>query len=183
MRRLNAILTVMIMIFFVIHMIWGGLVLTGMAAGGNAVFTGITHLMLLTALLHMLISIILTVQTVRACIKSGASYFSLNRLFWIRRLSGFALILFMTLHVMIFQTEMKNGAVRLHMFGGPQLFVSLLMVLSLLVHLLCNIGPLRISLGLDDRKKVRTDLLLVLSVLLLLSGVAFAVYYIRWSVF
>ena len=56
------------------------------------------------------------------------------------------------------------------------------MVLSLLVHLACNITPLRIALGLQDRKKLRIDLLLVLSILLLLAGAAFVVYYIRWNV-
>ncbi len=183
MRRLNAILTVMIMIFFVIHMIWGGLILTGMTSGGSAVFTGITHLLMLTAALHMMISILLTVQTVRACIRSGVSYPGWNRLFWVRRISGFSLILFMALHAMIFEGDVENGAYRLNLFGGVQLAVNLLMVLSLLIHLSCNIGPLRISLGLENRKNVRLDILLILSVLLLLAGIAFVVYYIRWSVF
>lgn len=180
MRRLNAILTPMIMIFFVIHMIMGALVLAGMADGGSAGFLWVTRMLLVTACMHMVISVILTVQTVRAGIKSGVSYIRLNRLFWIRRISGFALILFLPLHAVFFHGNVRDGAYRLNLFDGVQLCVSLLMVVSLLVHLSCNIRPLRIALGIEDRRKICMDVLLVISVLLLLAGAAFVVYYIRW---
>jgi hypothetical protein len=133
--------------------------------------------------LHVILSLKLTFDSVRTMRRAGVSYWKENRLFWVRRISGFSLILFMALHAMIFEGDVENGAYRLNLFGGVQLAVNLLMVLSLLIHLSCNIGPLRISLGLEDRKNVRLDILLVLSVLLLLAGIAFVVYYIRWSVF
>lgn len=182
MRKANAIVTVLMMVLFLIHMIWGGLELAGMTRGGSSLFSALSHMMLLLTAVHIGIGIITTVQTDRALRQSGVSYFRQNRLFWIRRISGSALLLFMVSHVLIFSGTEESGAYRLSLFAGAQLLTQILMVLSLMVHLLCNITPLRIALGIEDRHRFRTDVLLVLAILLLLAGAAFVIYYIRWSV-
>ncbi len=180
MRKLNSIIAMMIMVMFLAHMIQGGMVLTGMVKGGHPVSRIFTHVMVLFVLVHMLLSGYLTVKTVQACKRSGVSYFRQNRLFWVRRISGFALMLFMVVHVFLFTAEITNGMFLLRYFDRFQLACSILLVLSLLVHLTCNITPLRIALGLRDKGNIRTDIILVLSILLLLAGIAFVVYYIRW---
>ena len=183
MRKANAIVTVLIMILFLIHMIWGGMELAGMTRGGSALFKDLSHTMILLIMIHIGIGIVTTVQTIRACRQSGVSYFRQNRLFWIRRISGLALMLFLICHIQIFRGTTASGAYRLNLFGATQLATQLLLAASLLVHLIGNISPLRIALGLEDRHGLRTDLLLVLSVLLFLAGAAFVVYFIRWSVY
>lgn len=182
MRKINALITPLIMVLFLVHMIWGGLELAGMTKGGNTLFSFFSYLMITLIAVHAVISISMTIDTIRISRRSGASYMKLNRLFWIRRISGFALMLFAAAHVLIFTGSRESGAYRLNLFAAGQLTTQILMVLSLLMHLACNITPLRIALGLQDRKKLRIDLLLVLSILLLLAGAAFVVYYIRWNV-
>lgn len=182
MRKANAIVTVLIMVLFLIHLIWGGLELAGMTKGGSSLFTALSHTMILFIVIHIGIGVITTAQTIRSVRRAGVSYFRQNRLFWIRRISGFALMLFMICHVVIFAGTQESGSYRLSLFGGAQLLTQILMVVCLMLHLLCNITPLRIALGIEDRHRFRTDVLLVLAVLLLLAGAAFAVYFIRWRV-
>ncbi len=182
MRRANAVVTALIMVLFLIHMIWGGMELAGMVKGGSTLFSVLSRVMLLLMAVHFLIAVLLTAQTVRACRMSGVFYLKQNRLFWIRRISGFALMLFILCHVLIFMGTDENGVYRLSLFAGAQLLTQILMVVSLLVHLLCNITPLRIALGIEDRHRIRTDVMLVLSCLLFLAGAAFVIYFIRWRV-
>lgn len=181
MRKINAIVTVAIIILFLIHLVWGALQLLGMTGGGNAVFGKLAGLMMGLIVVHIAIGVKLTVDTMDACQKSGVSYWKENRLFWIRRISGFALMIFLFFHIAIFSGIDTAVGVRLQYFGVGRLATQILMVVSLMVHLLTNISPLRIAIGIKDSGNVRTDVLLVLSILLLLAGVAFVVYFIRWQ--
>ena len=182
MRRANAILTAMILLLFLIHMLWGVLILCGWKAGGSMVFSCLGGVMLLLILFHVLISLKFTADTLRACKRSGVSYWRENRLFWIRRISGLAVMFFLICHVYVFSGRTVNGVFLLRVFDVAALVSQLLLVLALLVHILTNIGPLRLSFGLEDNGNLRTDLLLILAVLLLVAGIAFAVYFIRWNI-
>lgn len=182
MRRANAVLTSLIMILFLLHMIWGSLELAGLTKGGNSLFSFLSRAMVALIVFHVGISFKMTLDTIQACRKSGVSYWRENRIFWARRISGLALMLFMTIHVYLFSGQRLSGTYLLHFFGIMELLSQILMVVSLLVHLLTNIRPLKIAFGIEDRTNLRTDLLLVLAILLLLSAGAFAIYYIRWRV-
>lgn len=181
MRKANAIITSLIMILFLIHMIWGSLELAGMTPGGNSLFTGLSYLMVGLIVVHMLISLKLTWDTLRARKAAGVSYRKANRLFWVRRISGMALMIFIALHVVAFRGRQTAEGYRLQLFNGGRLAVQLLMVAALMVHLLTNIGPLKIALGIEDHKGLRVDILLTLSILLLLAAAAFVIYYLRWQ--
>ena len=52
MRKINAALTAAILVLFVIHMIWGGLELTGMTKGGNSLFSALSFLLIVLILAH-----------------------------------------------------------------------------------------------------------------------------------
>ena len=119
-------------------------------------------------------------QSVRAVRRSGVSYWKENRLFWVRRLSGFALMAFIIVHVLIFHGQMVGGGYLLNRFDVPALISQILMVVSLLLHLVTNIRPMKIAFGLSDKRNIRTDIALILSILLLIAGAAFVVYFIRW---
>ena len=54
--------------------------------------------------------------------------------------------------------------------------------MSIGLHVLTNIRPLRIGLGARGMKAWMADILLVLSVLLLFMAAGFIVYYLRWNV-
>ena len=181
MRRANAIITSLIMILFLIHMIWGSLELAGMTPGGNRLFSRLSYLMVGLIVVHMVISMKLTWDTLRSQKAAGVSYRKANRHFWVRRISGMALMLFIALHVMVFRGRQTEEGYRLVLFNGGRLAVQLLMVAALMVHLLTNIRPLKIALGIEDDKGLRVDILLALAILLLLAAAAFVVYYLRWQ--
>ena len=182
MRKLNAIVTPLIFLLFLVHLIWGSLMLLGVVKGGSLFFSVISYVMMGLVVVHILIGIKLTVDTLQAQKKSKVSYPGANRLFWIRRISGFALVLFMAAHVFLFSVGEKNGAPILKKFSMFPLIIQLLMVLSLLLHLITNIRPLKIALGIEDRKDLKTDVMIILGVSLLLSAIAFLIYFFRWSV-
>ena len=181
MRRANAIISAALLVLFVIHMVWGGLSLIG-AGGGNPVFSILTYIFMALAIVHIIIGVKLTVDTIMAAKSSGVFYFKENRLFLARRISGFALIVFMAVHVAVFSGTNDGGRFRLNLFDLDALIFNILLVASLFVHLACNIRPLKIALGLSDKKNFKTDVVLVLSILLLFAAAAFLIYYVRWQV-
>lgn len=180
MRKFNAVLSVTLLTVFLVHIISGIFNLCGFISGGSIFLTALTHTMELLAAIHLVIGVKLTANSVIAVKKSGVSYFKENKIFWIRRISGAAVIFFIVCHVIIF-TEKNDTAFRLNYFGAVQLVSQILMVLSVAVHVLTNIKPLMLSLGISRYKSFITDILAVLSVILLLSGVGFTVYYFRWT--
>lgn len=182
MRKCNAVLSIGILALFLIHAISGAFQLFGFISGGSAVMEKIAFAMVCLIFVHFIIGIKLTADTLKAVKKSGASYFKENKLFWIRRISGFAVMLFVIFHIMIFLGT-NNVAYRLNLFEGIQLASQLLLVLSVAVHVITNIKPLMISIGTKSYKMFLTDIVLVLSVLLVFMGIAFIIYYLRWNVF
>jgi hypothetical protein len=54
------------------------------------------------------------------------------------------------------------------------------MVISIAVHVITNVKPSLISLGIRSLREYAVDILLVMSLLLLIAGAAFVVYYLRW---
>ncbi len=180
MRKVNSLAAIAVMILFVCHMIYGVLVLCGIMNGGNRFFSVLTCVLAGLALLHIVISVILTCNTVYAMHRTGVSYWKENRLFWVRRISGLAVMVFIVIHAGLFRGSHAEEVYLLNPFGILQLILQILLVASLLLHLVTNLRPLRIALGLTDRKNLRMDLAMILSVLLLIAAIAFAVYFIRW---
>ena len=139
MRKWNALLSMGILVLFLIHAIAGGFQLAGIFSGGSVLMQGMAWLMLILIVLHMMIGFKLTADTCKTCKESGISYFKENKLFWIRRISGFAVMLFILCHVFIFVGRNQNGIYRLNQFGTIQLISQILLVISIAVHVLTNI--------------------------------------------
>ncbi len=182
MRKFNAILSMGIVVLFLIHAIIGAFQLTSILSGGSQILKVLAWTMVVLILIHTVIGCKLTTDTLKACKKSGTSYFKENHLFWLRRFSGFAIMIFIICHLLIFA---GNGGevVRLHVFEGLELATQLLLVVSIAVHVLSNIKPLMIAIGARGGKEFFVDILLILSVVLVFMGIAFIIYYLRWNVF
>ena len=180
MRKWNAILGALILILFLIHAVAGGFQLYGVLPGGNAVLEKLSRALAAVLVIHVFIGAKLTWDSFRAGRKAGVSYLRENRLFWARRISGFAILLFLADHILLFVGKNK-GPYRLELFEGPQLASSILLVAAIAVHVLTNLTPLLISLGIRGKRRFASDVLAVLSVLLLFAGAAFLVYYLRWN--
>ena len=180
MRKINAIITAGIILLFPVHLFRGVFMMIGIAHGGSAFFSAVSYLMLVLTTAHALIGCKLTFDTLSAIRRSGVSYPGQNRLFWIRRLSGLALTLFMAIHVWIFQGQNTDGVFLLRHYDTAAFATQILMVIALAVHLLTNIRPLKIAFGIEAGRNFRTDVLISLSAALLLSAIGFLLYLVRW---
>lgn len=177
MRKWNAILTAAIMTLFVIHGVLGALNMFDIAV---IIAKTISHGMVVLIAVHTVLSVILTVQSVKVWKRTGAPYLKENRLFWSRRISGFALMLLIPFHMFSFG-ETVDGVYSLSFFSGLKLFASILFVLCLAVHIIANVKPMLISFGVRKLKPRAGDILFFLSILLVIAVAAFIVYYFRWN--
>ena len=177
MRRFNAILTGLILILFVLHGVLGSYQLFGV---GTATSKALTHGLLTLVAVHMLIGLKLTWDSIRVWRRTGAPYFRQNALFWARRVSGLAVMVLLGFHVAAFSYTVE-GAFRLKWFDGFKLATQLLLVVSLAVHVITNVKPGLIALGVRRLKPRAADLLFLLSALLLIMAAGFVIYYLRWN--
>ncbi|MCR4676879.1 MAG: hypothetical protein K5634_06590 [Sphaerochaetaceae bacterium] len=177
MRKFNMFLVIGMMILFVVHGVLGSTQLFGAESVPSKM---ITHSFMTLVFLHMIVTAILTFRTLYALKKSGASYFRNNGLFWARRLSGFAIIIPMFMHFTVFSGVIENGAYRLVEFNTLRMISQILFVACLAVHIVSNIRPALISMGVKGTGKISVNLLVILSAILLISTVGFLFYYLVW---
>lgn len=181
MRKLNAAIGVAMIVLFLVHGIAGGYQMAGILPGGNPVLTALAWVLVALVCIHVVLGTILTVRSIRACGTGRRAYGRENAAFIVRRVSGFAILVFLVAHVIVFYGSHTPAGFRLSLFEGPQLVLSVCLVVSLAIHLLCNIRPLFIGLGLDKRAR-RWDLIIILAVVLAFCLAMFVVYYYRWNV-
>lgn len=179
-RKINAFLGLAMIILFLIHAIAGGYQLAGILPGGNQVLTVLAWILVVIVAAHIVIGIILTVDSLRKHKKTGTVYAKENAEFIIRRVSGFAILVFMVCHIVIFYGNYTNGY-RLNLFEGPQLILSICLVISLAVHLFTNIRSMFISFGISQKRR-RFDVRVILIVILVFCAVMFVVYFYRWNI-
>lgn len=179
MRRINSFVTVGIIVTFIFHAISGGIRLFGADAGSP-----LTSAWICIGLVgvHVIITTILTVRTLLTIKKSGKGYFKENLLFWARRISGFALLIPLVMHMLIFSGT-GDEAYRLVFFHSGRLISQILMVAALALHILTNIHPMLIGLGVKHHRVLSADILFVISVFLLFCCCSFCVYYLRWMAY
>ncbi len=177
MRKFNAVLSVLIIVIFLFHAVMGCCLLTGMMEYSPMLNAAPAGILALLAGIHIIIGIKLTADTVIAQKHSGASYFRENRLFWIRRISGFAVMLLLIAHCAGLSTRRVDGRVVPVPFGVPELLLDLLFAAALLLHISTNIKPLAQAFGFKAGKGAAAGIALAASVFLILCGIAFIIYF------
>ena len=177
MRKWNGILTILIMILFLAHGIMGSFQLYGV---GSSALKHTARAAMVLVILHGLIGAKLTADTIRTARRTDVAYIRQNLLFWARRVSGFALLVFLVLHMTAFSAG-NAGAYRLKWFTSGKLVTQFLMILALAVHLISNIRPTLITFGIKGLQKKTGHILFALSVLLLFMAAAMIIYYLRWN--
>lgn len=177
MRKINAILTAVIMLIFVFHAVTGSLNMMNIAP----IITRIeAYIMLGLICVHAVISVILSVKSIKVWKSTGAPYFRENINFWTRRLSGLVIMILIAFHTTAFRSA-SHTAVTLPYFGAFRLVCQLLLVLSIAVHVITNVKPMLIAFGIKRLKPRAGDILFFLSVVLLVAATAFIIYFIRWN--
>ena len=176
MRKLNGILTAVILILFLIHGIMGSFLLIGIGSTALKTLARITEILVF---IHVIIGIKYTVDTVRAQKKSGVWYPKENKLFWARRLSGLAVMVFLILHFGAYKVDGEFA--RLAYFDAAKLTTQILFVVSIGIHVITNVKPALISFGIKSIKEISVDILLILSIALVFMGAAIVIYFFRWN--
>lgn len=177
-RKCNAILTMVILALFIAHAVLGILNLMDVTV---IVTKYMAWVMVGLIGVHAVLSTILTVQSLVAAKRSGAPYFRKNRLFWARRLSGYLIVALIFFHVTAFG-HTENGVYRLTFFEPFQLVTQILLVATIALHVLTNVKPVLIALGIRRLKPRAGDILFFLTLLLIAAAVGFIIYFIRWNV-
>lgn len=180
MRKINTILGPVLIILLLIHAISGSFQLTGLIPGGSAIRNVLSITLLVVTGIHGIIGVKLTVDTFIAGRHGGRSPFKNNELFWIKRITGFAIVFLVIYHVIVFSGG-QGEVFRLNTFEGIQLAAHIILTVAVAVHVMAGIKPLCMALGIADRRFVK-DALIVLSVIMLVCAVAFVYYYLRWNV-
>ena len=175
MRKFNAILTVLIMILFLDHAIFGSLQLFG--ANNVMVMKVTSRICAVLIFIHAAIGIKLTIDSIRVW---RAPYFRENALFWARRISGAAIMVLIFFHMFAFSSTV-NGNLQLKPFTTAKTIMQILFVVSIALHVLTNIRPLFIAIGARSLKRFLPDILVILSIVLIISIAAFIIYYFRWQ--
>ena len=177
MRKINAVITPVILILFILHGVSGAFNLTGF---GNSLTRIIAWPMAGLIGVHMVFGIILTVQTLQAQKKAGVSYPKENRFFWARRISGFLIMILIGFHVYAF-TGVSADHFRLTEFTPVLLGCQILLVISIAVHVISNVKPMLIALGVPKLKPRAGDIIFWVTILLCVMAAAFIFYYFRWG--
>lgn len=176
MRKINTILSVLLLVIFMLHGLMGSFMLLGIGSSAGKILAWVGVAVLAA---HTVIGVILTINTLKISKNVGNSYLKQNAVFWARRASGLAILILMFFHIGLFG-GVQDGIYILFPFTTVKLITQLLLVAALFIHLFINIRPLLVSLGIISYKERRGDIYLILSVLLLFSAGAVIIYYIGW---
>ena len=107
MRRINSLLTLLILVLFLLHGIFGAFQLFGI---GATALKGLARAALTLTVVHALIGVKLTYDSIRVWRKTGAAYFRENRMFWTRRISGLAVLVLLVFHMLAFSATGSGGS-------------------------------------------------------------------------
>ena len=176
MRKINTILSVLLLVIFMLHGLMGSFMLLGIGSSAGKILAWVGVAVLAA---HTVIGVILTINTLKISKNADNSYLKQNAVFWARRASGLAILILMFFHIGLFG-GVQDGIYILFPFTTVKLITQLLLVAALFIHLFINIRPLLVSLGIISYKERRGDIYLILSVLLLFSAGAVIIYYIGW---
>ena len=130
MRKLNTILSVLLLFICLLHGLMGSFMLLGISSGAGK-FLAWIGVGILAA--HTVLGLLLTAQTFRASRSGGKLYGKQNALFWARRTSGLAILLMLFFHIGVFG-RVQDGVYILFPFTTVRLLTQLLLVASVFVH-------------------------------------------------
>lgn len=178
MKRLNHILTGIIIILFLLHGIAGSLMLTGLS---NSPIKWLSTLLLITVLCHAAISVLLTIQSVRSGILSGKWYLGANGIFWTKRISGIVILLLIIVHTSTY-TSTIDGVFSLNEFTTIRMISQIIFAAVIFLHIFISVKGFLINHGAGNFKQKTVYICIILAIFLLIFTAAIIIYYIRWNV-
>ena len=175
MKKVNSVISLLLIIMVFVHGIFASLLMIGVIEKPNPIPAVICLVLLL---IHIILSIKLTVKTVKDAMSSGDKYEVENKMFVIRRLSGVIMVLLLIAHlVFYFGPQIENFTST--PFTVVQLVLLILLVISLIVHIVTNIRPLMVSLGVVSSDAIRAVLCIFVTSALLLMATSSVVFFLK----
>ena len=178
MRRFNAVITVLILVLFLVHAFLGAFLMIDVTANTYKIHKMIARSCATLIFIHTLIGIWLTGKSLWICHKTGAPYFRENQLYWTRRISGLLIMVLILFHLKFFSGQ-TGEAYRLKPIDIANLITQILFVLSVALHIISNVRPMLISLGIKKLRPHQEKILFILSIILLFFTAAFIIYYLH----
>lgn len=137
MRKLNTILSVLLLFICLLHGLMGSFMLLGISSGAGKFLAWIGVGILAAHVLGLL----LTAQIFRASRYGGKPYGKQNALFWARRASGLAILLMLFFHIGVFG-KVQNGVYILFPFTTVRLLTQLFYWSLRYLCIFCSISGL-----------------------------------------
>lgn len=128
---------------------------------------------------HTVFAVLLSVDAWRAG-RSGRWYMRENTVFWLRRLTGLAMLFFLFFHFGAYGS-MVSGRYVLRAFT-PLLYAAQLgLLIAAVLHVAVSMKGMLVADGVTRFQMWRNLSFLVLAVFLLLTSIAVTIYYLAWN--
>ena len=178
MRRLNTIITILLIAVIVIHIVLAGLMLIGIqnnlsrySAWTGEILIGI----------HALIGIYLTIKSLVLVGKSTKKYNKENRSFWVRRISGIAIFILFYFHSHMFGKEI-DGVFHLIPLSYVKVIIHILFVTAFFIHMFTNVRPMLVSMGIVRGSKICRVLSILMWIFVAYIILTLLAYLAGWTV-
>ncbi|WP_080461149.1 pilus assembly protein PilX [Methanobrevibacter arboriphilus] len=175
-RKINAIISVLLILIILIHGIAGSTVLLGISYFS---FKWLAWIGIFLLIIHIFIGIKFTINSIAISNSHIKNYFRKNILFWIRRITGFGLIVLIFFHLGIYG-QVIDGTYVVFKFTTINMISQMLLIIFLFIHICSNINPLLISLGISNGFERKRKIFLILSSITLFLIMSILLYYISW---
>lgn len=178
MGKLNSLLSAALIGILLLHVVFGSFMVLGIGHNGGKILALIGTGILV---LHVLCSVASTGRTLRRLVQRHVPlYVRANRLFWLRRISGMFIIIFLLCHIGMFGT-MDGTHYVLYEFTLTKWLLQFGFMTSLFLHMGTNMRPLLVSLGWTNITNHCRDVYVVLGVLYVFTMTAISIYYGGWQ--
>ena len=177
MRRIHTLVAAALTAVVLLHALCGSFLLIG-TSRRPMVFLAWLAAALLG--LHVTLSLVLTGQMWRSLRGRTCRYVRLNRDFWLRRISGLAVLVLLVFHIGMFGVT-EDGTYFLLPFTAVRLAGHLLFMAAIAWHIAMNLKPLCLALGcpgLDWQSRRAGLVLLVFCGFAVLAAI---IYFVRWQ--
>lgn len=176
-RTLNSWIGKLLVLLFAVHGLAAGYMLAELTYISWVKSVGYAACGLLV--LHGLIAIVLSLDAWRAG-RAGKWYWRENTIFWLRRLTGLALLIFLFFHFGAYG-GMVGGRYQLREFTTVLYLAQLGLLLSCILHVGVSVKGMLIADGITKYGMWRNISFLILAALLVLMAAAVTMYYAAWN--
>ena len=178
MRKWNGRLAKLIIVLLLLHAMIGSFALMGLSV---VYINPLAYLLAAAVMLHAALGGAATVSSLRSGARGAKWYLRQNSVFWIKRVTGIAILLMAFYHFSVY-TGVENGEFVLKEFTAFRMATQIVFVLVIFIHIFVSVKGMLVAGGVVKFRERMWDWILVLSIFMLFFCVAIVTYYITWKV-